>query len=465
MVDSGSGSSGPHGERAERPRAGRSHPGLLDEAGDMDALDDLGPDFTEDDRAILELLAGLGSCTAPDDGSRDRMRAKVLAGLAAEPALDTAAAETAPGLESPLTRPAPAPRPRPARAQADSQPTAQPTRPPRNAGRAPRGRRGGSAESTRPGAARAGSGVRSRFAVAATAALALVFALAGTSLLLARDALPGDALYGIKRTGEAASLGLTFGAEDKAFKHLEFAAARVSEIETLALRSTDPRSAPSEGYLAALGDFDSDATAGARALTGIATAGDGAQLEPLRAWADQQGARLAALRPRLPGAADNRLTASLALLDRIEDRAGKLITRLPCYQVVSGDLDEIGAMPATATCDVRPDAPRIAPPTTGSDAGGRPAPGQPTTTAPTEAPPTTGTPPPDVRSTRPATPPVTSTSPPPLIQLPPILGGPTTTAPGTGTKAPGLTVPLPLPLPTISVPPLVPGLVGSIEIG
>ncbi|MBW3653137.1 MAG: cobalamin biosynthesis protein [Actinobacteria bacterium] len=56
---------------------------------------------------------------------------------------------------------------------------------------------------------------------AAVAVLALVGSLAGMSLLLARDALPGDALYGFKRTAEAASLGLTFGDESKALKHLE----------------------------------------------------------------------------------------------------------------------------------------------------------------------------------------------------------------------------------------------------
>ena len=37
----------------------------------------------------------------------------------------------------------------------------------------------------------------------------------GMSLLLSRDALPGDALYGIKRTAESASLGLTFGDESQ----------------------------------------------------------------------------------------------------------------------------------------------------------------------------------------------------------------------------------------------------------
>lgn len=100
---------------------------------------------------------------------------------------------------------------------------------------------------------------RSRFLVALAAAVVLMFALAGMSLLLSRDALPGDTLYGIKRTAEAASLGLTFGDESKALKHLEFANARIGEMETLAQRYMDPADVPAGSYLTALTDFDTDA--------------------------------------------------------------------------------------------------------------------------------------------------------------------------------------------------------------
>ncbi|GLZ38222.1 DUF5667 domain-containing protein [Actinokineospora sp. NBRC 105648] len=433
MVDSGAGPSGPRGERADSPHAGRSHPGLVD---------DLGPEFSDDDRAIVELLAGLGPLSAPDAGSRDRMRAKVMASLAADPV------EAAPP---------------------------PPARPPR-AGRAPRGRPDpGTSSATRPAPVRgrpdrpanrpgAGSGARARFAVAAVAVLALVFSLTGMSLLLARDALPGDALYGVKRTGEAASLGLTFGDEEKAFKHLEFATARITEIETLALRSADPADAPTDGYVSALSDFDNDATAGTRALTAVAIAGDGRQLPTLRTWADQQGARLAALRPRFPAPAESRLAASLALLDKIESRSAGLISRFPCYQVVSGDSDEIGVLPATATCQIRPGAPQVLP-APDSQAGNAPATGSPGTPAGTVAPPqTTGANPPgQATTTAPTASPTTSTRP-PVVPIPPIIGGPTTTRPpgSTTTAPPPVQVPVPLPLPTIALPPLLPGLPGIV---
>ncbi|GLW95694.1 DUF5667 domain-containing protein [Actinokineospora globicatena] len=434
MVDSGAGSTGPQGERADRPRAGRAHPGLVDE---------LGPEFTDDDHAIVELLAALARDTAPDDDARSRMRARITASLVADPIHPEPRAEQRPD----QVPPSPTPR----RAGAVG-----PGRPPRS-GRAPRGRRDpDSAPATRPSPTPRGS-ARARFTVAAVAALALVFSLAGMSLLLARDALPGDALYGVKRTGEAAALGLTFGQEEKAFKHLEFATARISEIETLALRQADRDGAPTAGYLDALGDFDNDATAGSRGLTSVAASGDGSQLATLRTWADQQGARLAALRPKLPQATDSRLSASLALLDQVEGRAAALLARVPCYQVTSGDLDEIGALPATAVCEVRPDAPRVLTTPPSSQAGTSPdgQPGASTTAQPT-APPPGGQP----VTTTPGAP--RTTTPPPLVDLPPIIGSPSPTS-GTSTPAPGVSVPLPLPLPTIELPPLLG--IGPIRIG
>src|SRR5262249_32793375 len=68
---------------------------------------------------------------------------------------------------------------------------------------------------------------RGRLVVAAAAALCLLMSLSGMSLLLSRDALPGDALYSFKRTAESAELGLAFGDQPKALKHLEFASTRV----------------------------------------------------------------------------------------------------------------------------------------------------------------------------------------------------------------------------------------------
>jgi hypothetical protein len=201
------------------------------------------------------------------------------------------------------------------------------------------------------------TGARGRLAVAMAAALCLVLSLAGMSLLLSRGALPGDALYGMKRTAESASLGLTFGNESKALKRLEFAAARISEMETLA----DGGAAPLGSYLTALTDFDADAADGSRELTTIGANGDERVLTSLNQWAQVQTTRLTGLRSRLPAQAATRSGTSLELLARMSKRAVDLRGRTNCTPVTTGSADDIGPLPATSPCDT-------APPTQGSSA-------------------------------------------------------------------------------------------------
>ncbi|HEX6357250.1 DUF5667 domain-containing protein [Actinophytocola sp.] len=279
------------------------------------------------------------------------------------------------------------------------------------------------------------SGLRGRFAVAALAVLALVGSLAGMSVLLARDALPGDALYGVKRTAEAAALGLTFGDEPKALKHLEFATARLGEIETLARRYGNPEDAPVGGYLSALNDFDNDATAGSRQLINLATRSDGRLLESLRDWSTQQAGRLRRVADQLPEAARNRLITSHAMLDRITARADALLGRMDCYQITSGSSDDIGALPATAPCEENPavassPTPPSVPPAT--DSSGTPTgPEQPSTPVPPAVPspevPPVPVPGATITVPLPTVPPVTTGTQdpetPPLIELPPLLPG------------------------------------------
>jgi hypothetical protein len=285
---------------------------------------------------------------------------------------------------------------------------------------------------------------RSRFVVAVAAALVLVFALAGMSLLLSRDALPGDALYGIKRTGEAASLGLTFGDESKALKHLEFAAARVTELETLAQRNPDPADAPVGGYLTALTDFDTDATQAAQQIITLATRGQPDQLSGLRSWLGQQDAHLAALESHLPKAASERMGTSRQLLAKIAERAAALLARMDCYQITTGTSDTIGALPSDTICH-RPaanDNPSSAPVT-------------PSTTAPRVKPSAPQTPPPRAPAEPKATPPPSSGGPQvPLVPAPP---------PVVPTRPVDPTIPQ-LPIPILTLPPLLPGL-PAIHIG
>lgn len=280
------------------------------------------------------------------------------------------------------------------------------------------------------------AGARGRLAIASLALLTLVGSLAGMSVLLARDALPGDALYGVKRTAEAASLGLTFGDEPKALKHLEFAAARVTEIEALARQYPNPADAPVGGYLTALTDFDNDALAGSRQLIALATSADGRLLDSLRDWSAQQADRLRRVDHLLPGAAHSRASASRALLDRITARSNALLARMDCDQTTSGMFDDIGALPATGPCDENPAATSTEPlpsvPAT-PDSSAPVTPDGPATPSsplpPTE--PTSQAPPVPVPGTTvsvpvplpslPGTPTTTTTT--PLVELPPVLPG------------------------------------------
>ncbi|MGH3761001.1 DUF5667 domain-containing protein [Actinophytocola sp.] len=405
---------------------------------------DSGPDRpgTEHDRTVVAALARLEPLTASTVAERRRIRDRILAGLPESPADEATGPATgrtttsrarpaAPGRAARARRGPRGPRNRSGRSDADrSDRTDRPAREP----------------------ARAVSGARGRFAVAAVAVLALVGSLTGMSLLLARDALPGDALYGVKRTAEAAELGLTFGDEGKALKHLEFASARVGEIETLARRYADRDSAPVGGYLTALTDFDNDASAGSRQLIALSTRSDGRRLDALNSWARQQSSRLTAVSTLLPSAARNRGNASLALLDKIASRAAALYARMDCYQITSGSSDDVGALPASGACEratgSRPD-PNA--PATGTPGG--------TSVQPTVAPSAPERPGPGQPAQQlPPLPPVARTVQPPPAESP--------SPDQTGTRPPpdDSNIEIPLPLPGVTVPPLLPGLPG-ISIG
>jgi hypothetical protein len=197
---------------------------------------------------------------------------------------------------------------------------------------------------------------RSRTTVAA-AALCLFMSLSGTSLLLSRDALPGDALYRVKRSAESAELGMVFGEQSRAFKHLEFATARVDEIEALAAgdSATDGTTAGTTGrFLDVLDDFDSDAATGAQLLMSTAADGDRDVLPALLDWASQQQERLGELRAALPPEASSRLSGSLDLLARVQDRGEALEQRAGCQNVTSEVSDDLGPLPADGPCTRRP---------------------------------------------------------------------------------------------------------------
>jgi hypothetical protein len=357
--------------------------------------------------AVVVMVRRSAAATAPTRDARDRMRATVLARLVGtEP--------------EPTVAPSPVPRQKPA----------VPSRKP----------------ATRP--ERGVTGPRGRVAIAMAAAFCLLLVLSGMTLLLSRDALPGDPLYGVRRTVQSATLGLTSGDEAKGLKRLEFAGDTVGDLQTLTARHPDLRDSPIGDYLTAFADFDSDARAGTADLTGYATSHNDGVLSTLHDWAQQQANRIQQAQRTLPGPAELESNQSLALLDRIVRRADAIAARNACYTITSGSTDDLGVLPATGPCDKAP-AVGSTLSTSGTPGAGGTIVGQ----VPPAPPAGDGSAP---RS--PVAPPTTTTfTPKTALPVPTGVLGPTVTV-APNTTAPGIT--LPLPLPGITVPPLLPGLPG-----
>ena len=273
---------------------------------------------------------------------------------------------------------------------------------------------------------------RPRTADLVAAALFLFLVLSGLTLVLSRSALPGDPLYGVKRAGESTALGLTFGDQEKARKHLEFATNRITELGELAAED-----AGVADYRTAYDDFAADLRAGVAQMSAAATSdGGGTQaLSDVRLWARNQAARLAA--QPLPADAAPVFGDVRDLLGKVQERTSGLVARMNCYQITTGTSDELGPLPATGECTQKPapaagDRPTApvapssqdgtSPTATGtqlppSDAAATP--GIPVPTGGVTPPPVFGQP--STTSRPPA--PTTTTSQPPLISLPPLLPG------------------------------------------
>ncbi|WP_326945880.1 MULTISPECIES: DUF5667 domain-containing protein [unclassified Amycolatopsis] len=278
---------------------------------------------------------------------------------------------------------------------------------------------------------------RPRTADLVAAALFLVLVLSGLTLVLSRGALPGDALYAVKRAGETTSLNLTFGDQQKAQKHLEFATNRVTELGELAAEGASPAD-----YQTAYDDFATDLRAGVTQLTAVATSdGSGAQqLSDVRLWARNQAARLAAQQAALPAGAASVFGDVRTLLGKVQERTSGLVARLNCYQITTGTADDLGLIPATGECTQRPA------PSSGGEVSSAPTSSSSSTTEST-APAPTGTqlPPSDATATAETPAPTGGSTP------PPVFGQPSSTSrpPATSTSRPP---------PIVSIPPLLPGL-------
>lgn len=299
-------------------------------------------------------------------------------------------------------------------------------------------------QATNAPAARMRRAPRRRFAVSLSGALAFVLIFFGAGLLAAERALPGDALYELKRLRESVALGLTFDDEAKALQHLTYAEDRLDELATLAERGETHHS----GFTIGLTDFTADTTAGVARLTKVTVSSDGNLLGPLRSWANRQADRLEALRPSAPAA----LTVPRELLRRVDLRAQALAARMPCYRITSGQRDDLGMVPATGRCSTpeQDDGWQAAKPNHGTSVGGRSSSENPDPVAEPEYTTFRPTPPPAVPT--PPLPPSTMTVPSVVLPEPPL--------PSARLPVPPSPPPSPEPRPTLPRFPGIPGLPG-----
>jgi uncharacterized membrane protein YgcG len=147
------------------------------------------------------------------------------------------------------------------------------------------------------------------------------------------DAMPGDALYGVKRSTESARLALTTTDMMRGQLYLDFAGTRANEVRA--------RRGDRAGVTNLLGDMDNQTAQGIRLLTTwAAERHDTGALDFVDAWLTTQRARLA----DMATTAAPRVGQSLALLSDIQHRSTKLRAALACGVAIGG-ADRLGPVP------------------------------------------------------------------------------------------------------------------------
>jgi hypothetical protein len=154
---------------------------------------------------------------------------------------------------------------------------------------------------------------QARVAVASTMAASMV-GTAGVAVA-AQEALPGDALYGIKKATESLRLSLAGDHLSVGRLELRFAEERLEEVIA---GSQDQRVASSDDLIGALGEMDERSLSGAEALVRVAERDERPELlEEVAAFTDRQASALAASYADLPVDVRPHAEDSLSVLRRI----------------------------------------------------------------------------------------------------------------------------------------------------
>jgi len=152
------------------------------------------------------------------------------------------------------------------------------------------------------------------------------------------DAMPGDALYGIKRSTERAQLALAGSDLSRGQLYFEFAKTRVAEA-----RAVRQDTAGLDGVL---DDMDRETTQGTRLLTTAAVdRRNPAAIDAVAHFVGVQRRNVSALLDLPSPDARKRVQESLSLLNLIDGRTAALRATLTCNG--SRDADQFGPLPTT----------------------------------------------------------------------------------------------------------------------
>jgi len=166
--------------------------------------------------------------------------------------------------------------------------------------------------------------------------VAAVLAVSGAGVATSRS-LPGDPLYGAKRTSERLQLRLAGDPADQGLRHLQLATKRLREVEALtygrghvalgpAAAGTVAAGAPVQPALGALADMDAEVRTGSSLLVEQwRRDGRDAAMVAVQGWSQTQWDELTALVPALPAPAGERAQSSLDLLLQVRDEVTGLI--------------------------------------------------------------------------------------------------------------------------------------------
>lgn len=178
-----------------------------------------------------------------------------------------------------------------------------------------------------------------RRAALISATVAVLIGLSGVGFA-SNSAVPGDTLYTIKRSREAAQLALAGSDASRAQLHLQFAETRLDEAQSVR--------ADAEALRKALDDMDADVRSAMRDLGGVAVErSSAAPLDAIDTFLAAQRPELEDLAADLSGGRQQRAVASLELFDQVAERSDGLRQSLECANgnVGSERSDELGPLP------------------------------------------------------------------------------------------------------------------------